>query len=98
MQLVRIAPIVVQRGYSPSSLIVQSPQNKRVVMHVVCKILSAWELYGKYSRIRNYEHAWLLEDMPESGRLARAAGALVSACGLIGEEIYRSPSSSSARF
>ena len=34
-----------------------------------------------------------LEDMPEAGRLARAAVALVSACGLGGEET-RIPSSS----
>ena len=50
------------------------------------KILSAWDLEVNSPRIRTYGVSWLIEDMLEAGRLARAAVALVSACGLVGEE------------
>ena len=53
---------------------------------MVCKILSAWELWVKSYEIRTYGWTEQLANMPEGGWLARAAGALVSACGLVGEE------------
>lgn len=58
------------------------------------KVLSAWELCGKYSGIRSYGEACQIEDKSELGRLARATVASVSACGFVGEETQISPSSS----
>lgn len=72
----------------------QSLGNKGDVWLMSAKVLSAWELYGKYSRIRSYGAACQIEDKSELGRLARATVASVSACGFVGEETQISPSSS----
>lgn len=73
-------------GYPPPPLFLQIRQNKGVAARMVRKILSVWDLEVNSSRIRTYGMSWLIEDMPEAGRLARAAVALESACGLVGEE------------